>query len=344
MPGMVSALSRMLQSPAIMTDRRPRFNRHAAAANIIPTYLPKRHHPIGPPDGRAIGSIDFGGNAMKKFEGRVAVITGGASGIGLALAHRFGAAGMKLVIADVDVPALKTATAALEAAGYQVLAQRTDVAKAEEIEALAEAAVAKFGAVHILCNNAGVGGFQRFETTGAATWDWVIGVNLWGVIHGCRIFLPILERQDEAHIVNTASVAGIYSYTFLHPYNVAKAGVVALTEGMWREFAATKPQIGLSVLLPASVATAITDDERNAPKSHQSRAEADPALAEFRKMYGAAIAAGKSPAEVADMVIHGIEARQLHIFTHPETRALVMQRAEDILEGAPLRDMFGARP
>jgi NAD(P)-dependent dehydrogenase (short-subunit alcohol dehydrogenase family) len=281
---------------------------------------------------------------MQTFKDRVAVITGGASGIGLSLARRFGAEGMKLVIADIDAPALKAATNELQAAGYEVLAQRTDVSKAEEIQALADAAVARFGAVHLLCNNAGVGGFQRFETTGQATWEWTIGVNLWGVIHGCRIFLPILEAQDEAHIVNTASVAGVYAYPFLHPYNVAKAGVVALTEGMWREFAVGKPHVGVSVLLPASVDTAITNDERNAPAGHTRRSEADPVLEEFRTMYVAGIAAGKSPAEVADVVVDGVRSRQLHIFSHPETRVLASQRGEDIAADAPLRDMFGARP
>jgi NAD(P)-dependent dehydrogenase (short-subunit alcohol dehydrogenase family) len=281
---------------------------------------------------------------MREFKGRVAVITGGASGIGLALARRFGAEGMKLVIADVDEPALARAAAELEAAGYEVLAQRSDVSKAEDVQALADASVARFGAVHLLCNNAGVGGFQRFETTGAATWEWLIGVNLWGVVHGCRIFLPILDAQDEAHIVNTASVAGIYSYNYLHPYNAAKAAVVALTEGMWREFATDKPHIGMSVLLPASVDTAIVNDERNAPAGHVSRSEADPALAEFRKMYVAGIAAGKSPTEVAEITLAGIRERQLHIFSHPETRVLAAQRGEDIAAGAPLRDMFGNRP
>jgi NAD(P)-dependent dehydrogenase (short-subunit alcohol dehydrogenase family) len=281
---------------------------------------------------------------MREFNGRVAVITGGASGIGLALAHRFGAEGMRLVIADVDEPRLKTAAAELEGAGYQVLAKRTDVSKAEDVQALADAAVARFGAVHVLCNNAGVGGFQHFDTTGAASWEWQIGVNLWGVIHGCRLFLPILQAQDEAHIVNTASVAGIYSYTYLHPYNAAKAAVVALTEGMWREFGAEKPNVGVSVVLPGSIATAITDDERNAPAGHVRRSDADPSLAEFRKMYMAGIAAGMTPAEVAELVLTGIRERQLHIFTHPEMKALVVQRAEDIAAGKPLRDMFGNAP
>lgn len=281
---------------------------------------------------------------MRTLTGRVAVITGGASGIGLALARRLGAEGMRLVIADIDAAAMQSAAAELEAAGYEVLIRRTDVAKAQDIEALADAAVKRFGAVHVLVNNAGVGGFQHFETTTAETWEWTIGVNLFGVIHGCRIFLPILEKQDEAHIVNVASVAGIYSYTYLHPYNAAKAAVVALTEGMWREFGAEKPNVGVSVVLPGSIATAITDDERNAPPGHVRRSEADPSLAEFRKMYMAGIAAGMSPADVAKLVATGIRERQLHIFTHPEMKALVTMRAEDIAAGLPLRDMFGNRP
>jgi len=281
---------------------------------------------------------------MRTFKGRVAVITGGASGIGLALARRLGAEGMRLVIADIDAAAMHAASAELEAAGYEVLAHRADVAKAGEIQALADAAVKRFGAVHLLVNNAGVGGFQHFETTSAETWEWTIGVNLFGVIHGCRIFLPILERQDEAHIVNVASVAGIYSYTYLHPYNAAKAAVVALTEGMWREFGAEKPNVGMSVVLPGSIATAITNDERNAPAGHVSRADADPSLAEFRKMYTAGIAAGMSPAEVAELIATGVRERHLHIFTHPEMKALVTMRAEDIAAGLPLRDMFGNRP
>lgn len=281
---------------------------------------------------------------MRTFRGRVAVITGGASGIGLALARRLGAEGMRLVIADIDMAAMQSAAGELQAAGYEVLVHRTDVAKAEDIQALADAAVKRFGAVHVLVNNAGVGGFQHFETTSAETWEWTIGVNLFGVINGCRIFLPILEKQDEAHIVNVASVAGIYSYTYLHPYNAAKAAVVALTEGIWREFGAEKPNVGMSVVLPGSIATAITNDERNAPAGHVSRADADPSLAKFRKMYMAGIAAGMSPAEVAELIATGIRERQLHIFTHPEMKALVTMRAEDIAAGLGLRDMFGNRP
>jgi NAD(P)-dependent dehydrogenase (short-subunit alcohol dehydrogenase family) len=246
---------------------------------------------------------------------------------------------MKLVLADVDDAALNAAAQEFTAAGCEVLTRHTDVSKAEEVQALADAAVARFGAVHILCNNAGVGGFQRFGLTSAVTWDWILGVNLWGPIHGCRIFLPILEQLDEAHIVNTASVAAVYQMPYHHPYNVSKAGVVALSEGLWREFAAEKPHIGVSVLLPAQVATTIANDERNAPAGHQRRSEADPGLEELRQFVNAGLDVGKSPAEVAELVLRAIQDRRLHIFTHPEWLAVVQQRADDIVAGAPLRDI-----
>lgn len=143
---------------------------------------------------------------MKDLRGRVAVVTGGANGIGLGLAERFLQEGMKVVIADINEQDLARAEQSLAASG-EVLAVTTDVSREDSVQSLADAAVARFGGVHVLCNNAGVGGTQRFDTVGQATWEWTIGVNLWGVVHGCRIFLPILAAQDEAYIVNTASMA-----------------------------------------------------------------------------------------------------------------------------------------
>lgn len=147
---------------------------------------------------------------MKDLRGRVAVVTGGANGIGLGLAERFLQEGMKVVIADINEQDLARAEQSLAASG-EVLAVTTDVSREDSVQSLADAAVARFGGVHVLCNNAGVGGTQRFDTVGQATWEWTIGVNLWGVVHGCRIFLPILAAQDEAYIVNTASMAGFTS-------------------------------------------------------------------------------------------------------------------------------------
>jgi NAD(P)-dependent dehydrogenase (short-subunit alcohol dehydrogenase family) len=157
---------------------------------------------------------------VQNFEGRVAVVNGGASGIGYALAERFLDAGMKVVIADIDAGQLDEAGPRLAAKG-EVMTQVTDVANPTSLQALADATVARFGAVHLLCNNAGVGGFQRFGTTSRETWEWILGVDLWGVIDGCRIFLPILKQQDEAHIVNTASMSGFVYGPYLHPYSVA---------------------------------------------------------------------------------------------------------------------------
>ncbi len=278
---------------------------------------------------------------MQKLDGRVAVVTGGASGIGLGVAERFLAEGMKVVIADRDTVALERAVATLSTHG-EVIGQPTDVTNPGSIEALAETAEKRFGAVHVLMNNAGVGGFQRFDTTSRETWDWVLGVNLMGVIHGCRIFLPLLSRQDEAHIVNTASVAGFVYTPYLHPYNVSKAGVVALTEGLYLELARETPHVGISVLCPGSTATNIDDDERNAPAGHVRREEADPSLQAIRDLVNSTNAAGKSPAELADYVVRGIRDRSLHILSRPDWIRPLRDRVDAILEGRPVADPLGA--
>jgi NAD(P)-dependent dehydrogenase (short-subunit alcohol dehydrogenase family) len=277
---------------------------------------------------------------MQRLNGRVAVVTGAANGIGFGLARRFLAEGMKVVAADLNAEDLDRAVAELGAAGGEVLGVRTDVSDAASVQALADAAVARFGAAHVLCNNAGVGGFQRFGSTSLDTWRWIMGVNIWGPIHGCQAFLPILEAQDEAHIVNTASMAGFIYAPYNAPYNVTKAGVVALTEGLYREFATEKPHIGLSVLCPAFTATRIGDDERNAPAAHARRVDTDPDLEPMRQELNANLAAGKAPDEVADQVVRGIRARTLHIFTHPEWLGVIETRAQNILAGRPVDSRF----
>ena len=254
---------------------------------------------------------------MRELRGRVAVVTGAAHGIGYALAERFLAEGMSVVLADNDATALAEARTRLSAAG-EVLAVPTDVTDEASVQALAEAAVARFGAVHVLCNNAGVGGQQRFSRTPTATWEWVLGVNLWGVIHGCRIFLPILTAQPEAYIVNTASMSGFLTGGHLISYNVSKAGVVSLSEGLAAELAEDAPHVGVAVLCPAFTATAIRHDERNAPPGHVPRSEADPELEDLRQQVDAAIDAGLPPAEVADLVVRGMAERRTHLFPHPE--------------------------
>jgi len=274
---------------------------------------------------------------VQNFKDRVAVVTGGASGIGYALAERFLDAGMKVVIADIDASQLEQAGARLAAKG-EVMTHVTDVADPAALQALADATVQRFGAVHLLCNNAGVGGFQRFGTTSRETWEWTLGVDLWGVIDGCRIFLPILKQQDEAHIVNTASMSGFIYGPYLHPYSVAKAGVVALTEGLYREFERDGCPVGVSVLCPAFTKTAIADDERNAPASVGRRGVVDPDLAPVRDGTRYMMSVGKSAADVAEITFQGIQERRLHIFPHPSWMAALDARVDNIRNGRPVGD------
>ncbi|WP_068166052.1 SDR family NAD(P)-dependent oxidoreductase [Rhodococcus phenolicus] len=254
---------------------------------------------------------------MRNLEGRVAVVTGGANGIGYGLATRFLQEGMKVVIADLDAADLESAAGRLGALG-EVLPVRTDVADPDSVRALADATVENFGAVHVLCNNAGVGGMQRFATTSLATWEWTLGVNLWGVVNGCNIFLPLLAAQDEAYIVNTASMAGFTTTAPLHPYIASKAAVVALSESMAHEFATEYPHVGVAVLCPAYTSTSIRNDERNAPAGHVPRAQADPQLEELRDKVNSDIDQGVSPAYVADLVVAAMAARKTHIFPSPD--------------------------
>lgn len=274
---------------------------------------------------------------MKTFHHKVAVITGGASGIGYALAQALLAEGARVVIADIEREALDVACEKLSAKG-EVLGVVTDVAKAESIENLANQTLAHFGAVNILCNNAGVGGFQRFESTSREMWEWTLGVDLWGVIDGCRIFLPLLQEQEEAHIVNTASMSGFCYGPFLAPYSVAKAGVIALTESMYREFRMTGVNVGMSVLCPAYTATNIGADERNAPAEIIHREHADPTLQKVRDHVDRMVQAGKTAAEVAQLTLHGIRENQLHIIPHRSWLEAVEDRIGNILAGRPVGD------
>src|SRR3954470_11967629 len=203
---------------------------------------------------------------MERFEGRVAVITGGASGIGLAMARRFAGDGMKIVIGDVEEPALKAAVDELRVGGAEIEGVVTDVTDAAQMQALADAAVARFGGVNVFCNNAGVGGGGLSWEMPLSTWEWVLGVNLWGVIHGIRAFVPLLMQQDEAHIVNTASVAGLVASPFMGAYNASKHAVVGISETLHHEFAITGANARVSVLCPGWVNTGIAQSDRNRPE------------------------------------------------------------------------------
>ncbi|MDP2293808.1 MAG: SDR family NAD(P)-dependent oxidoreductase [Actinomycetota bacterium] len=286
---------------------------------------------------------------MKNLDGRVAVVTGGASGIGRAVATRFAEAGMRVVLADVQQDALDRAASELAAAGHQVIGVRTDVSVGESVEALAATVMAEFGAVHVLHNNAGVGVGGYIWTHTQRDWEWVLGVNLWGVIHGVRVFVPLMISQGEpAHIVNTASMAGLISVPGLGAYNVSKHGVVTLSETLERDLRIAGVPIGVSVLCPGLVMTNIFESHRNRPGDISDEgqdpgllgltAAADgPARADALESFGTML----TPEQVATAVLEAVVDDHFYILTHPEpARSLVRSRADDIIEArhpSPLR-------
>ncbi len=276
---------------------------------------------------------------MKQFKDRVAVVTGAASGIGRGLAERFAAEGMKVVLADIEAGPLAETAAALEAKGATTLAVETDVSKADQVDALAKSTIDAFGAVHIVCNNAGVAvGGLSWERT-LADWEWVMGVNLWGVIHGIRSFVPImLEQGTEGHIVNTSSSAGISSSAGLPIYTATKHAVVALSEVLHYEFAMTGAKLRASVLCPLYVATNIVDSDRNRPEELQNeeaaplsplkRPEMQAAVDTFRQT----LATGDTPAEIADAVFTAIKDEKFYIINDARAKDGPRKRLADILE------------
>lgn len=263
---------------------------------------------------------------MKLFRGRVAVVTGGASGIGRAMAHRFAREGTRIVLADIEAPALERAVNEMKASGAADIGVRTDVSDAMQVQALADQALAAFGAVHIICNNAGVGGHSgpSWQLT-ESEWKWVLDVNLWGVIHGIRTFVPILLKQEEGHVVNTASVAGLLSPPGIAPYNVSKFGVVALTEALYQELAASGSNVRASVLCPAGVKTNILDSARNRPPDVKASGSEAPETIRSQ------VENGMDPALVADCVFEAIREDRLFILTHREFNDSIRQRTEYIL-------------
>ncbi len=273
---------------------------------------------------------------MKDFNDKVAVVTGGASGIGRAIAERLAAEGMKLVLADIEEGALATAQKEMEAKGATVLAVRTDVSQPSEVEALAKKTVDAFGAVDVLCNNAGVGppGGPLWERT-VADWQWVLGVNLWGVIHGVRVFVPIMRAQDtEAHIVNTASLAGLVSVPWMGIYNVTKHAIVTLSETLHHELTLSGTKLKVSVLCPAWVNTALADSERNRPAELTDADQTKSPQSEMVEMaLRGFLASGLPPQQVADAVLDAIRNENFYILTHPEGNEVIKARMQDILEG-----------
>jgi NAD(P)-dependent dehydrogenase (short-subunit alcohol dehydrogenase family) len=263
---------------------------------------------------------------MRALAGRTAVVTGAASGIGRALAGRCAAEGMKVVLADVERDALDRAVADLHACGAEAIGVRCDVSRAADVEALAAAALDAFGAVHLLCNNAGVESGTLFCDISQATWDWVLGVDLLGVLHGCRVFLPLLREQDEAHIVNTGSLASLDAgMVTAAPYVVAKFAVLGLSENLHHELAAAGETVGISVVLPGMVDTNMPTSERNRPAGVPATDD-DPArdaLHEFTRTGGAA---GVDPADVAAAVLDAVRERRFYVLPHREAAIDAVER------------------
>jgi NAD(P)-dependent dehydrogenase (short-subunit alcohol dehydrogenase family) len=270
---------------------------------------------------------------MKEFAGKVAVITGAASGIGRSIAERCVQEGMSVVLADIEKTALDETANALRAMGGSVLAVPTDVAKAEEMEALARKTLSQCRTVHLLVNNAGVAG-APVSTASLKDWQWTVGVNLWGVVHGIHYFLPTMLNQDsDSHIVNTASIAGL-TRTELGIYTVTKHAVVALSETLYSELAQMQARVKVSVLCPGFVRTQIVESERNRPADLQDPdAALTPEEEAVKAQIAAAVETGMPPEQVADRVFQAIENEQFYILTHPELNPMIQQRMEDILQG-----------
>ncbi len=279
---------------------------------------------------------------MKDFNGKVAVVTGAASGIGKATATRFAQEGMKVVLADIEEATLATVVADLQGQGHDVIGQPTDVSKWEQIEALAATTMDKYGAVHVVHNNAGVVVSGPIEELSLSDWEWVLGVDLWSVIYGIKAFVPLLKQSGEGHMINTASTAGLQSAATIAPYNVSKFGVVALTETLRQELEAQKSPVSASVLCPGAINTQIVFSDRNrdeaSAKDHAESAEESA----FVKNAGRLLAEqGKDPADVADMIVHAILNNDFWIITHPEWKNIMAERAASMQKDNSLFHGFG---
>ena len=286
---------------------------------------------------------------MKNYQGRTAVITGAGSGFGLEVARLAAARGMNLVLCDVQADALERAAAEFEGR-VPVLARRVDVAKADQMEALAAAVQARFGAPHVVFNNAGVGSGGLIWENTLADWEWVLGVNLMGVVHGVRLFTPMMLEAAQAdpayagHIVNTASMAGMLNPPNMGVYNVSKHAVVSLSETLYQDLSLVTDQVHASVLCPFFVPTGISQSHRNRPGEF---AAAKPTKSQLisQAMTDKAVSSGKlTAADVAALVFDAIDHRKFYIFSHPQALAGVQTRLEDVMLLRNPSDPFADKP
>ena len=287
---------------------------------------------------------------ISDFKGKTAVLTGGASGFGLECARIGASLGMNLVIVDVQADALKQAHDELKSMGATVMAKKVDVSNADAMQGLASAVFERFGAPHFVFNNAGVGaGGLVWENT-VADWEWLLGVNLWGVIHGVRLFTPMMleaAKQDphyQGHIVNTASMAGLLTPPNMGIYNVTKHAVVSLTETLYQDLKLVSDQVSASVLCPYFVPTGINNSERNRPDALKPQVVTQSQLI-GQAMSNKAVSSGKvSAAQVAQMVFDAMLADQFYIYSHPKALGNAQTRFDAIVHGHNPPDPFAERP
>ena len=289
---------------------------------------------------------------ISDFKNKTAVLTGAGSGFGLECARIGAQLGMNLVLADVQQDALDSATSELQAAGAQVLAMRVDVSQARSMQALADATWARFGAPHLVFNNAGVASAGLIWENTQADWEWVLGVNVMGVVHGVRLFTPMMLAAAKAdptyqgHIVNTASMAGLVNAPNMGVYNVSKHAVVALSETLYQDLALVTQQIGASVLCPYFVPTGISHSHRNRPSDLQVP-KGKPTQSQLigQAMSEKAVSNGKvSASEVAQKVFDAVAENQFYIYSHPKALASVQTRMEDVLQQRNPSDPFAHKP
>lgn len=277
--------------------------------------------------------------ALETFEEKVAVVTGAGSGIGLSLARRLAAEGARLVLGDVQEDALAEAVASLESTGAEVVGVVADVSLVDDVERLGRTAVDRYGALHLAVNNAGVATGGPMWEIDQRTWEWVLGVDLWGVIHGVRVFTPLIIESGGGHIVNTASMAGLTSVPFMGPYNVAKHGVVTLSETLHHELSMLHPEVGVTVVCPGWVRTRIHESERNRPEGVERRidldapVEADDPGAGLGAVVSGLIAGGLDPDDVAATVLDAVREGKVYVLTHQDWAAAVTRRAERMVAG-----------
>lgn len=273
---------------------------------------------------------------MKTFKDKVAVITGAANGIGFGIAERCAQLGMKVVLAGINEETLAKAEEQLGRTGAALLSVRTDVSKREDIESLAQKTLDTFGAVHLLVNNAGVGAGGTVWESSWEDWEWVVDVNLWGVIYGVKIFTPLMLAQDtEAHIVNIASISGLFPSYPIAPYHITKQAVVGLTENLYYSLAQQKAKVKVSLVCPGWVKTDILKSERNRPAEFRVDKDVSPLSSAAQETYRHmqdAIESGMTIQELADHVFRAIEDEQFYVITHPEYIPRIQKRFDNIIQ------------